>query len=497
MNEEKAKKIQFSIDSIAGIFTEVVENKKGKRKALEGIYALGYSEFLKRYQLIAYFNEIYDKKTFNCVTGTAFYALLLKELHINYIIKEVPAHVFLVADPYGENIIFESTAKSEGLVETNPKNKNELYNYLYSTSIIDYSEYTNQGYSEVLTQLNQKEHNLTLLDLASLQYLNKGIELFEVEDYESAFSEFQKAYFLSNSNLTNVMLIQTINYISSNYIKNPDSTHIPFLLKLTKISPDENTYDYIIRYSTLFASKISSKKNAPKEFDAFYNQITASIQDSSLLKELIVLRDKFMYIYYSSKMNSKKAREFPIHAYSLEPDNIDVQKQLSAVIFSDFEHFLDNYDESYDDSSALEYIDSLMLNYPFIVDEEGGTAFRVLPWTRDFLRIGYLIEHENLQEAEVTLSNIKKRAKDYPEDLEEMYVKDMFIECFEEISDEYFLTKNYTKAKEVYEQVLEFFPDDEYVLEQIKFIDDYQDSDKVIYKKYNSSDFPPPPPRVK
>ena len=69
----------------------------------------------------------------------------------------------------------------------------------------------------------------------------------------------------------------------------------------------------------------------------------------------------------------------------------------------------------------------------------------------------------------------------------------MFIECFESISDEYFLMDDYTKAKEVYQQALEFFPDNDYIIEQIKYIDDYQNSDKVIYKKNNSSDFPPPP----
>ena len=493
VNEEKAKRIQHSIDSIAEIFSEVVENKKSKKKALEGIYDLGYSEYLKKYKLISYFNEIHDKKTFNCVTGTAFYALILKKLNIDYVIKEVPSHVFLVADPYGENIIFESTAKSEGFVETNSKNKNELYDYLYSTSIIDYTEYSNHGYSEILSQLIQKEHNLTLLNLASLQYLNKGIELFEMKSYESAFSEFQKAYFLSNSNLTNIMMIQTINYISSMYIKNPDTSQIPFLLKLIKISPDAQTHDYLVNYCALFADKISSKKNAPKEFDVLFNQITTNIQDSLLFKRLTILRDQFMYIFYAEKLNFKKARAFPIHAYSLDPNNKEIKNQLRSVIFIDFEDFMDNYDGGYDDTLALEYIDSLLLNYPFLQDEDGGTAYRIFPWTRDYLRIDYLLENEYVQEAEATLVLIKERANNYPEDLEEEYIKEMFIECFESISDEYFLMDDYTKAKEVYQQALEFFPDNDYIIEQIKYIDDYQNSDKVIYKKNNSSDFPPPP----
>lgn len=71
---------------------------------------------LKQYQSYATLNELLTDGKYDCVSGTALYALLLEALRIDFSIQETTYHVYLVV-PLGDDVaILESTDPTSGLV---------------------------------------------------------------------------------------------------------------------------------------------------------------------------------------------------------------------------------------------------------------------------------------------------------------------------------------------------------------------------------------------
>jgi hypothetical protein len=67
------------------------------------------NKYLKYYKLDSFFPDIFSTKTYNCVNGTALFAIIFDEINIPYHILEVPNHVYLIAYPSTLKIGVEST----------------------------------------------------------------------------------------------------------------------------------------------------------------------------------------------------------------------------------------------------------------------------------------------------------------------------------------------------------------------------------------------------
>ena len=78
----------------------------------------------------ASFQELLEKGYYNCVTGTAFYHLILKELGIESEIVALPDHVFLKLMVEGEAEYWEAAKIVDGLFEPNEFSRNGITNFL-------------------------------------------------------------------------------------------------------------------------------------------------------------------------------------------------------------------------------------------------------------------------------------------------------------------------------------------------------------------------------
>lgn len=71
---------------------------------------------LKNYRLYATLGDLMTSKDYDCVSGTALYALLLDALHINFSVREMTYHMYLEI-PLEDGVAFiESTDPLSGLV---------------------------------------------------------------------------------------------------------------------------------------------------------------------------------------------------------------------------------------------------------------------------------------------------------------------------------------------------------------------------------------------
>ena len=83
--------------------------KKKPAKNIKKIYKEVHDSYCQKYTMNTDFSDLFKDGSYNCVSGTAIYALIFEELDIPYSIKEVPTHVYLVAYPETENIYVEAT----------------------------------------------------------------------------------------------------------------------------------------------------------------------------------------------------------------------------------------------------------------------------------------------------------------------------------------------------------------------------------------------------
>ncbi|MEP2026189.1 MAG: hypothetical protein ABJI85_16100, partial [Reichenbachiella sp.] len=85
-------------------------DSKSEAAFLKYVFYTVHRKMLGTYEQYVTFSEIFKKeKKYDCVTGTALYALILDELDVAYEVHETDYHVYLIAKSEGKEYLFEST----------------------------------------------------------------------------------------------------------------------------------------------------------------------------------------------------------------------------------------------------------------------------------------------------------------------------------------------------------------------------------------------------
>jgi hypothetical protein len=103
-------------------FNSFVHDLKQKSKHLSETALLhksfseAHRKFLKHYHAYSPFTDLFVTKSFDCLSGTAFFSLLLNELGYRYRIIETNYHIFMIVQTSQGEILLESTDKLNGFV---------------------------------------------------------------------------------------------------------------------------------------------------------------------------------------------------------------------------------------------------------------------------------------------------------------------------------------------------------------------------------------------
>ena len=100
-------------------FVERLDEKdeaKNSVKFCRTLFQRTRQEFLRSYTQYASFAETLSRGKYNCLTGTALYAMLLERFNIRYTIIETNYHIFLLADTDEGQALFEATDPLHGFV---------------------------------------------------------------------------------------------------------------------------------------------------------------------------------------------------------------------------------------------------------------------------------------------------------------------------------------------------------------------------------------------
>jgi len=178
-------------------FIERLDQKGESKNTLKFCRTLFYKtrqEFLRDYTQYASFGETLSKGKYNCLTGTALYAMLLEHFNFEYTIIETNYHIFLLATTDEGVALFEATDPLHGFVT----NRQEIEKRIeqYKQNIIQPVAGGKKKYYEYNVNLYQQ---VSLDQMSGLLHYNFSIEAYNQQNFQEAIHHLDKALDLYSS----------------------------------------------------------------------------------------------------------------------------------------------------------------------------------------------------------------------------------------------------------------------------------------------------------
>lgn len=302
---------------------------KKDAKYVQKIYDFVHEEFLRKYEPIAYFDQIYSNGIYNCVTACALYALVFESLDLPYEIKETPTHVYIVAFPDTDQIRIETTDPIGGYKAFSPGFKQSFVNQLVSLKLIDRAELT-AGVNVVFEKYYFTQKEVTLKQLVGIQYYNHGLVNLEEEAFEKAFHDFRKAYAIyPDENIKEVMYVSAI--LLAGNLQYDEMSDVELLAMLIAIDHPDVTNDQLLgEFSKMINKQLNDKADTTFVSEAYH--MLTEVADDDLNTEFA-----FHYNYERGRLNYNRgnylqAIPFCKAALKAKPSSYEGENLLVSTI---------------------------------------------------------------------------------------------------------------------------------------------------------------------
>ncbi|MCE2892978.1 MAG: hypothetical protein LW721_00970 [Flammeovirgaceae bacterium] len=186
---------------------------KSEIKFLHSLFNESHRKFLKHYKPYSQFNEPFESGNYDCLSGTAFFSLMLESLQMNYKIIETNYHIFLLVETREGQVLLETTDRLFGF-KTNPL---EIEKCLkgYKENLLATSNrkaYYYQYQSKLFREIKSTQ-------LSGLLYFNLAVVSYNNREWEQCVYHLEKARFIYDnarvSELTH-LLVETISHVDLN-----------------------------------------------------------------------------------------------------------------------------------------------------------------------------------------------------------------------------------------------------------------------------------------
>lgn len=198
-------------------FISLQQTKQAKSKSeikfLHSLFNESHRKFLKHYKPYSQFNEPFESGHYDCLSGTAFFSLMLESLQMNYKIIETNYHIFLLVETHEGQVLLETTDRLFGF-KTNPLEidkclKGYKENLLTASSgKMHYYQFQSRLFREVKST-----------QLSGLLYFNQAVVAYNNREWVQCVYHLEKARFIYDnarvSELTQ-LLVETISHVELN-----------------------------------------------------------------------------------------------------------------------------------------------------------------------------------------------------------------------------------------------------------------------------------------
>lgn len=349
-------------------------NHLSAQKRLKKIFGATKSRYLHTYKLSTFFPEISSYGTYNCMTGTALFAIIFDELDIPYTVVEVPQHVYMVAFPKTEKIAVESTNLKDGLYQWTEYNKQSAINFLLTIQKITEYDLRVNGVDGTIEKFffSNSEHDFD--GLLGMHFMNRAMYFSDKENFTEAFEQVYMAH-----NLYNGPMIKYLEgYILQNLVDKTayDDIKIVHYLtcyyELTDFKPErqrtQGNFAYTIQQALTNRRDIAFVDSA----EILVRQNLEEADENLFLSEIEESRAVWNY-------NRGKKKEALNHAklgYSYNPANKNFEDIITSILLEEL------YDEDFYYDSDIPLIEEklleIQLQYPFIKEQPSYINFYVV-----------------------------------------------------------------------------------------------------------------------
>ena len=190
---------RYSAKSVKA-FDSFLNKLDGKRASLKSeqafvnyIFSKAHNRFLKNYVAYTSLDETFDKGSYNCLTGTILFSLILNHYAIRHEVIETNYHIFILAETKEGQVLLETTDPVNGFV-TSPKEIEDRIR-LYKQNEIQTAQPGKSYYKFRFELFN----SLTMDELRGLVHYNMAVNSFNQQDLRQAVTHFVNAQKLYSS----------------------------------------------------------------------------------------------------------------------------------------------------------------------------------------------------------------------------------------------------------------------------------------------------------
>lgn len=162
------------------------EKAKDQERFLSTVFYKVHRKYLKNYQPFTSFHSTLSTGDYDCLSGTTLYALLLKQLNIDFRIIEMNYHIYLKIKIEGGNeILIESTDPLNGFIT----NQDEI-----ESRLAHFDEETDKPIASNAYKYSVQLHEeIDLRSLSGLHYYNEAVESFNNQQLDRSVYLLEKA----------------------------------------------------------------------------------------------------------------------------------------------------------------------------------------------------------------------------------------------------------------------------------------------------------------
>ena len=174
------------------VFLKKLEKKQDVLKPgsdfIQYLFAKTHQTFLKKYEAYASMSDVFKTGSYNCLTGTIIYALLLDHFQIPHQVIETNYHIFILAETKGGAILLEATDPLNGLVTKAQEIESRMRTYKSNRTIPSSSKmHYYQFNTEMFNPVSMKE-------LRGLLFYNKAINAYNQQNLEQSIQYLKEAH---------------------------------------------------------------------------------------------------------------------------------------------------------------------------------------------------------------------------------------------------------------------------------------------------------------
>jgi hypothetical protein len=156
------------------------------RAFLRHLFTKTHHKILRNYVEYCSFNATLNEGDYNCLTGTAVYAILLTHFNIGFKVIETNYHIFLIADTAEGEILFESTDPIGGFVDNSAA-------ILKRTSVYRENKITSANADNSYHYNFSMYNSVSMEELLGLVYYNYSIDAYNHKHLMLAVNYLDKA----------------------------------------------------------------------------------------------------------------------------------------------------------------------------------------------------------------------------------------------------------------------------------------------------------------